>query len=180
MSTALSSAAELTLQVVTFLQSEHAATRYPTIWTFVPTRQRWPGGPGLSTREAAEYLDGLPKPILVGALNHPGLLALWTPDALESTEREYVSRLVANQVAGFAEMLPQLDATLPDIVVFENQGTMTRVSTSTFSEWLTNFGLTWGWRLGLPTDGTHRARLLVLHGSGKWSPGDSCPRPESA
>ena len=170
-------AAHLTLQVVSFLQSEQEVPRSPIGWTFVPTRVPWPGGSGYSSSEAAKYLEALPKPVLVGALNHPGLLAVWTAAALDPTEREYVSRLVANQVTGFSEILSQLDPLTPDIVLFEGWGTLTRVSVATCRQWLADYGLTWGWRLGAPTDGTHRARLFVLKGSANWSPGDSCAGP---
>ena len=166
--------ARLTLQVAAFLQSEPEAPRSASRWAFAPSPRPWPGGSGCTFAEAAEYLDSLAKPIIIGALNHPGLIAVWRTTALDPGEREYVDRLIANQLAGFTEMIAQLNPGGPDVILFEGWGAMTRVSVPMFQQWLREYGLTWGWRLGLPTDDTHRARLLVWQNAKRWSPGESC------
>jgi hypothetical protein len=172
----VSDAARLTLQVAAFLQSEPEAPRSASRWAFAPSPNPWPGGAGCTFAEAAAYLESLAKPIIVGALNHPGLIAVWRATALDTSEREYVDHLLANQLAGFTEMISHLNPGGADVILFEGWGALTRVSVTAFQQWLREYGLTWGWRLGPPSDGTHRARLLVWQGAKRWSPGESSSR----
>jgi hypothetical protein len=140
---------------------------------FFPPHLPWPGGPGCTFAEAAAYLDQIPKPVVVGALNHPGCIAVWRPPSLDPAEREYLDRLITNQRTGFTEILPQVRAGHPDVILFEGWGARTLVSVADVRQWLSDYGLTWGWRLARPTDLTHCARLLVWQSGMRWSPGDS-------
>jgi hypothetical protein len=173
MTTLLSDAATLTLQIAAFLQSEAVASRSAARWTFIPSPRPWPGGEGFTFADAVEYLNSLEKPVVIGALNHPGTIAVWKPSALEAAERQYVEQLIRNQVAGVSEVLPHVIEGTSEIVLFEGWGARTLVAVPVMGRWLAEYGLTWGWRLGKPTDSTHCARLLVWHTGSRWSPGEA-------
>lgn len=169
-------AAELTLQIASFLQTESDAPRSPARWVFVP-------GPGPRARtfaEAAACLAAIDKPVVVGALNQPGCVALWQAAALDETERQHVEHTLANQQEGLSEVLPQFGAGEADIVVFEGWGVKVDVPVSALRVWVGEYALTWGWRLGRPTDDTHCARLIVFHSGRRWSPGGIRPAPGAA
>jgi hypothetical protein len=168
-----SDAATLTLQIAAFLQSEPVAPRSAARWMFVPSARPWPGGGGFTFAEAAAYLNDLDKPVIIGALNHPGAIAVWRPSVLNPAERQYVELLIRNQVTGFSEVLPQVSEGTSEMILFEGWGAKTLLAAPRFRRWLEEYGLTWGWRLGKPTDNTHCARLLVWHTGLRWSPGEA-------
>ena len=110
---------------------------------------------------------------MIGALSHPGSVALWRPSAIDAGERPHIEHGLANQVAGLHEALSHFQVDSGGIVRFEGWGTQVDVPVPVLRQWLGEYAVTWGWRIGAPTDTTHQARLLVLHGSGRWSPGGS-------
>jgi hypothetical protein len=169
-------AAELTLQIAAFLQTDPDAPRSAARWAFVPG----PGRGADTFAEAAARLAALDKPVVVGALDQPGYLALWAPAALAAAERQHVEHTVRNQQAFLAAKLAHLNVGEDDRVVFEGWGSRVEAPAREVRRWLGEYALTWGWTLDPPTDGTHRARLLVLRGGRHWSPGATCARPGSA
>ena len=166
----MSTAAELTLQITCFLQSDEAAPRSPREWVLIPGHGR--GTDGFAG--AAARLAALPKPVVVGALDHPGYVAVWRPDAFDDAERRHVAHTLANQQAGFAATLEKLGAGDDAVVVFEGWGTRVALPAIEVHRWLGEYALTWGWTLGPPTDASHGARLLVVRRDGRMSPGHVC------
>ncbi len=75
-------AAVLTLQVAAFLQTEADAPRCAARWALIPG----PGHGRDTFAEAAARLAAAEKPVVVGALNQPGYVALWSIAALDETE----------------------------------------------------------------------------------------------
>ena len=118
MTAPLSDAATLTLQIAAFLQSEPGSPRSAARWAFVPPPVPSIGWKGYTFSEAADYLNAIEKPIMVGALNHPGCLAIWRPAALNQAERAYVERLLRNQLDGLSEVLAQINTGGAQDVVF--------------------------------------------------------------
>ena len=93
--------AELTLQIVWRAQT-HArpdGARSPESWLF------WPRGERVDWEGARAMLGALPKPLLVAPLLEPGMLGLWTADALDEPCRQVVARGIANQVQYYADKL---------------------------------------------------------------------------
>lgn len=170
-------AAEPTLQIVAFLQSDPTAPQSIERWHFVPAARPWPGGPEFTTAEAATYLAAIDKPIIIGALDHPGQVAVWRLTSLDPADLEYLKRLLNNQLGALADSLTQIGADDDGIVLFEGLGSQTRVPVPVLREWLGDYGLTWGWRLGAATDDTHGLRMFIRQGPGWWSPGDNCRPP---
>jgi hypothetical protein len=72
-------------------------------WLLVPG---YGGGPGTFAQTAAR-LAALAKPVVVGALNQPGYVAVWRPGAFDSYERERVERTLRNQQAWLDAMLAE-------------------------------------------------------------------------
>lgn len=145
----------------------------------MPPLTRWPGGPGFTFAEAVAHLDALPKPVFVGALNHLGVVAVWPKSGLTLAESDYLNRLVVNQVAALEEMLPELDGPGATTILFDSGVDKVTVSRDDFKVWLGDYGLTWGWRLGIATDAEHRAQLFVLKDGRQWSPGETCRPPDA-
>ena len=161
-------AAVLTLQIASFLQSDAEVPRSPCRWGLVPGFGR-----GEATfAEAAAHLAQLEKPIVVGALDHPGFVALWRLSALNEAERRHVEHTVRNQQAALAQSTRRLGTEDTDLVLFEGWGSRTTIAVRELRRWLSEYALTWGWRIGAATDDTHCARLLVLQHGRRWSPGD--------
>jgi hypothetical protein len=129
---------------------------------------------GYTFGEAVDYLNSIEKPIIVGALNHPGCLAIWRPAVLDHNERAYVERVLRNQLDGLSEMLAQINLGGEQNVVFEGWGSRLSLTLAEFQRWLGEYAVTWGWRLARPTDNTHCARLLVYQSGIRWSPGETC------
>jgi hypothetical protein len=168
--------AELTLQIACFLQSEPEAPCSAARWALVPG----PGRGEATFAEAAARLAGLEKPLVVGALDHPGYVAVWRASALDDGERRHVVHTLANQQAALTSMLGQLGLDDAALVRFEGWGTQVDVSASGLRRWLADYALTWGWAVGAPTDESHQARLRVLKGDRRWSPGGVCRLPGAA
>jgi hypothetical protein len=169
-----SDAATLTLQVAAFLQSEPSSPRSAVRWAFVPPPVPSISWGGYTFGEAVDYLNSIAKPIIVGALNHPGAVAVWQPAALGQVERTFAERLLRNQLDGLSEMLSQINNGGEQTILFEGWGSHIGLPVPEFRRWLGEYGLTWGWRLSRPTDDSHCARLLVYQSGLRWSPGDSC------
>jgi hypothetical protein len=165
--------AELTLQIACFLQSDGEVPTSPREWFLVPGHGGRPG----TFAAAAARLAALPKPVVVGALDQPGYVAVWRPDALEAGEQGYVEHTLRNQQAWLTRMLEHLGCGEGARIVFEGWGARVEVPTSEVHRWLGEYALTWGWTLGPPTDASHQARLLVLQGGRRWSPGGGCALP---
>ena len=165
----MNSATDLALQIACFLQADDATPSSPREWTLISAHGR-----GLeSYAGVAARLDALAKPVVLGALDQPGYLAVWRLNAFDEAERQHVEHVLRNQQAGFAEQLARLGGGDDDSVVFEGWGARVELPAADVSRWLGEYALTWGWRLGPPTDGSHVARFLVLKGGRRWSPGDT-------
>lgn len=163
-------AAALTLQIACFLQASEEAPRSPRHWALIP-------GPGRGVdtfASAAARLAALEKPVVVGALDEPGYVAVWRPDALDFAERGHIEHTLRNQQAGLAAMLAHLGAGDDAVVLFEGWGARVALPAAEVRRWLGEYALTWGWTIGPPTDASHAARLLVLKGGRRWSPGHAC------
>jgi hypothetical protein len=170
-------AAELTLQIASFLQSEPDTPASAARWAFVPG----PGRGADTFGAAVARLAALEKPLVVGVLNHPGYLAVWRPSALGEGERRHIEQKLCNQQRALAAALAQLGLSSGAAVVrFEGWGIDVDVPLPAFRRWLGEYALTWGWRIGAPTDESHQARLLVLQSGRRWSPGSVCQRPGAA
>ena len=131
-------AAALTLQVVAFLQTEPDAPRCATRWAFIP-------GPGRGTdtfAEAAARLAAVEKPLVVGALNQPGYVALWRVSALPEPERRHVEHTLRNQLAGAAAQLTHLRCGDPSIVRFKGWGSQMDVPVSILRQWSGEYAMT--------------------------------------
>jgi hypothetical protein len=166
-------AAALTLHVAAFLQTEADAPRSAARWALVPG----PGRGADTFAGAAARLAALPKPLVVGALNQPGYVAVWPAAALAEPERLHVEHTLQNQLAGAADSLARLGCGDAALVRFEGWGAAADVPASVLRQWLGEYALTWGWRLGPATGPDHGARLLVFHSGRRWSPGDVALRP---
>src|SRR5688500_11150345 len=111
-------AAQLTLQIICFLQSDREAPCSAVRWSFVP----WGGG--LKTfGEAAARLASVEKPVVIGALSYPGSVALWRPSAIDAGEQPHIEHELANQVVGLDEALSHFQVDSAGIVRFEGWGT---------------------------------------------------------
>jgi hypothetical protein len=154
-------AAALTLQIAAFLQTTPEAPHSAARWAFVPG----PGRGADTFAEAVARLAALEKPVVVGALNQPGYVALWRAATCEEGERRHVEHTLANQQAGLAQALAHHGADDAAVVRFEGWGAQVDVPVPELRRWLAEYALTWGWTLAAPTDDTHQARLLVLHGT---------------
>ncbi|MDF1503637.1 hypothetical protein [Roseisolibacter sp. H3M3-2] len=166
----MSSAAALTLQIACFLQTDDAAPASPREWVLVPGI----GGGVLTFDGAAARLDALEKPVVVGALDHPGYLAVWRPGAVDDAERRHVAHTLRNQQAALDAWRAPLGVGDDAAVLFEGCGARVALPAAEVRRWLGEYALTWGWTLGPPTDASHGARLLVLKHGRRWSPGAAC------
>jgi hypothetical protein len=164
--------AELTLQIVCFLQSEPDAPASPARWALVPGA----GGGADTFAEAAARLAALDKPVVVGALNFPGFVAVWRTTALEASERAHVQHTLRNQLRALEAKVAPFGLGDEDLVLFEGWGVRVSVPLHVVRRWLGEYALTWGWSVRPPTDPSHAARLLVLHADRRWSPGFVCTR----
>ena len=159
--------AELALQIVCFLQTESGVPCSATQWAFVP-------GPGRGRdtfADAVTRLAEIEKPVVIGALVHPGYVAVWRRSAIDPKDWPHIEHTLANQLAGLEEIASQLQLGEEDIVRFEGWGTHVDVSLRILRHWLGEYALTWGWTIGGPTDGSHQARLFAMKRFGEWSPG---------
>lgn len=163
-------AAELTLQIACFLQASDDAPSSPRHWALIPG----PGRGADTFAEAARRLSALPKPLVVGALDHPGYVAVWRPDALDAAERAHVAHMLRNQQASLAAKLAHRDAGDDAVILFEGWGSRVELTVAEVRRWLGAYALTWGWTIGPPTDASHAARLFVLQGGRRKSPGYTC------
>ena len=161
-------AAELTLQIACFLQASDEAPSSPREWLLIPG-PRVDGFAGTTARLAA-----LTKPVVVGALDHPGYVAVWRADGLDDAERGQVAHTLRNQQANLAHGLARLNAGDDALVVFEGWGTRVEVTVAELRRWMGEYALTWGWTIGAPTDASHAARLFVTKGGHTLSPGRTC------
>lgn len=167
-------AAELALQIITYLQGDSSGSRPIDHWHFVPSARPWPGGPPFTTAEATAHLAAMDKPMIIGALNEPGMIAVWRPGHFEPADREYVERLLHNQCDALADGATAIGAGDSDIVLFEGASSGSRVTVAELRTMLGQYGWTWGWRLGQPSDDSHSFRLLVRRRENQWSPGEEC------
>ena len=117
------------------------------------------------------------KPIIVGALNHPGYVAVWFAKDFDDRQRRHVDNTLQNQQRVFAEKLEKAGCDDTSIVLFEGWEKKTFLPAAIIRHWLAEYALTWGWRMGPATDDSHHLRLLVLKDGRNWSPGTICPTP---
>jgi hypothetical protein len=168
-------AAELTLQIARFLQTRAEAPRAPLEWGFVPGPERYSYG------QAREALTNAEKPIVLGVLHHPGYLARWRAQTLDVGERRKVAHALANQQAYLEEKLTGRGLTDESVITFEAWGDRLDLPLSELRRWMREYLVICGWTIGESSDATHAVRLLVLHGTGGWSPGAGAgcrlPRP---
>ncbi|MDP1858692.1 MAG: hypothetical protein Q8K82_08475 [Gemmatimonadaceae bacterium] len=167
-------AAELTLQIASFLQTEPEAPRSPARWAFVPG----PGQGRYTFAEAAVCLAAIDKPVVIGVLNQPGYLALWRAVGLEAAELRTVEQTLANQLAFLSAKLAHFGAGEEDLVEFEGWGAKVQLPASELRRWLGEYAVTWMWTVGAPTDDTHGARLLVKQSDRRWSRGHMSHSPD--
>ena len=159
--------AVLTLQIVSFLQTDAERPCSAARWAFVP-------GPGSSRdtfAEAVARLAAVEKPVVIGALTHPGYVALWRRSAIEASEWPHIEHTLANQTAILEDLIPQLHLGEDSLVRFEGWGTHIDVSLRVLRRWLGEYALTWGWTMGVATNASHQARLFAMRRFGEWSPG---------
>ncbi|HEU6451995.1 MAG TPA: hypothetical protein VFT57_11280 [Gemmatimonadaceae bacterium] len=131
-------AAVLTLQVAAYLQTEADAPRSAARWALIP-------GPGRGRDtfgEAAARLAAAEKPLVIGALNQPGFVALWPIAALGDTERQHAEHTLRNQRAAADARLKQLGCNDAALVRFEGWGACVDVSVSVLRQWLGEYALT--------------------------------------
>ena len=159
--------ADLTLQIICFLQAEEEAPCNASRWIFVPR----PGRGELSYVEAAERLATMDKPVVIGALTHPGMIAVWAPSAIDDIERPHITHTLANQVGGLEDFVVDHKLSDSSLVRFENIGRSVDIPVVELRRWLGEYALAWGWSLGPPTDASHQGRLFVMRRLVLWSPG---------
>ena len=164
-------AAELTLQIVCYLQGQPDSPRSPREWVLIPGYGRGPA----PFPEAIKRLGKLEKPLLIGALSQPGYVAVWLSHQLDSDQLRHVDHTLRNQQNYLASKLRQLECENASRVLFEGWGSSTFMSATALNQWLGEYALTWGWTIGPPSDDTHQARLIVVKDGRRWSPGgDVC------
>lgn len=90
----MDTAADLTLQIVCYLQAGLDAPSSATQWALVP-------GPGRTSdtyADVAARLASIEKPIIVGALIHPGMIGVWRCSAMDASEWPRIRAALANQL----------------------------------------------------------------------------------
>jgi hypothetical protein len=165
--------AALALQIICFLQTDAEHPCSAVQWAFVP-------GPGRGRDtfpDAVARLAVIEKPVVIGALAHPGYVALWRRSAIDAAEWPHIEHTLANQAAILEDLVPQLHIDEVGLVRFEGWGTHIDVPLGELRRWFGEYALTWGWTMGPPTDDSHQARLFAMRRFRDWSPGgDFGPR----
>src|SRR5436190_10481873 len=153
--------AELTLQIVRRAQSyaRPDVPLAPDSWLL------WPGGERLDWVSARARLGALAKPLLVAPLLEPGMLGLWTIDALDEARKQVVGHGVATQVRYYAEKLAALGVEHGPIR-FKSGTSEYSMSREEFLHWATEYAINVGISLEVAADALG-ARVRILPSRGR-------------
>jgi hypothetical protein len=152
--------AELTLQIVRRAQSyaRPDVPQAPDSWLL------WPGGERLDWISARARLGALAKPLLVAPLLEPGMLGLWTIDALDEAHKQVVGHGVANQVQYYVNKLAALGVEHGPIR-FESGAGEYAMSREGFLHWATEYAINVGISLeAAAAAGGARVRIFPSRG----------------
>jgi hypothetical protein len=160
--------AELTLQVLRFVQQPLENPSFPRRWTLIPEGQR------LGWVAAREWLASQPKPIMVAALAEPGLIGTWSATGVPDKGAENTAQSFASQQQWLEGAVAKYGWTDSDRVLFETVGDSLELSLTDLRRWLREYAFFAPWTVGEGPDRERPARLLVRRPDGSWSPGMTC------
>lgn len=160
--------AELTLQVIRFVQQPRDQPSSPREWVFVPEGRRagWP--------MARTLLAGARKPLMVAPLSEPGMIGSWGIHALKDDDLARAEHGLANQQQWLIEAATHFGWTPTDRILFETEADQVELSVAELERWLKEYALPVGWKVGEGPDKDRPGRLLIRRASGDWSPGMVC------
>ena len=166
--------AELALHIARFVQMPVGSADWPDHWVFVLRGGR------RSRAEAIDLLAQCPKPLLVAPLVEPGMLALWTTDALAGDERRRIEHEFANQVEAVASRVSDLGLSEASRILCETAAGRADLTVADFRTCFRDFAVIAGWSLIKGPDDAYPGRLVIRKSAEHWSPGGPSRHPGSA
>ena len=157
--------AELTLQLLRFVQMPAGPPASPTGWTLAPDCVTIPW---LAVRE---LLSSVPKPVIVAPLSEPGMFGMWDVAVLRGDTRARIEHQIANQLLFARERLPLTAGRDDALVLFESEADKLRLPYSDLMKWLREYVLVVGWTVQENANTGEAARLLARRPDTCWSPG---------
>lgn len=160
--------AELTLQVIRFVQEPRDPPSSPREWVFFPEGRRasWP--------VARTLLADARKPLMVAPLAEPGMIGSWGIHALKDDHLARAEHGLANQQQWLIEHAAHFGWTPTDIILFETEADHLELPMAELERWLKEYALPVGWTVGEGPDKARPGRLLIRRSHGDWSPGLVC------
>lgn len=157
--------AELTLQIIRFVQQPRNPPSSPREWVFFPEGRRvaWP--------LARTLLADAPKPLMVAPLAEPGMIGSWRIRALTGDHLAKAEHGLANQQQWLSEHATRFSWARTDLVLFETEADQLELSVAELERWLKEYALPVGWTVGEGPDKDRPGRLLIRRSRGDWSPG---------
>ena len=128
--------------------------------------------------DLVHHLNGLPKPVIVGALAQKGLIATWWPAAFDSRATTVWEHTLANQQRAVASGLADRRLSDDDLILLKTTVETLRFPAAALRRWADLYGVHIGWTLiDNAGDLQAQARLHLIRGDGGQTPGHSCARP---
>jgi hypothetical protein len=145
--------AELTLRLIRTGQEALGPMTSRVGWTFYPELK------SASWAEARDILAAVPKPAIVAAIVEPGMLALWSMDALGERGRDALAYQIRNQCAYYDEKLTAVGVDATGEI--ETPDGDFRLSVAAFRQWAQDYCIA-GIGIGMePGPTPQTGRLLV-------------------
>lgn len=160
--------AELTLQVIRFVQAPIEAPHSPLEWVFVREGRR------AGWVEARQLLTEAPKPLIVAALSEPGMIGSWGMAALRDQHLARAEHGLRNQQQWLEEKAARFRWSETDVMLFETLADKLELPLSELRRWLKEYAIFAGWTVGAGPDPARPGRLLIRNPAGEWSPGMVC------
>jgi len=157
--------AELTLQVIRFVQQPIDAPCSPLEWVFIPEGRR------ASWADARRLLSEAPKPFIVAPISEPGMIGSWGVRALQGEHLARVEHNLRNQQRWLEEAVNHHHWAETDQVLFESPGDELELSLSDLRRWLVEYAVIAGWTISEGPDAARPGRLVIRKANGVWSPG---------
>jgi len=155
--------AELTLQIACRVHECGEPPRSFAFWSLLLDVRR------ATWAEARAVLAAAPKPVLVAPLLEPGGLAVWTLDDLHGTRRADFEHEMANQIAGFTEILKRCELGDDDRIRFEPAVPAFEMSVREFRQWTREYAMYLGISIA-KVPGARVGRLVVRPPGGNAPP----------
>lgn len=171
--TALDLCAELTLQVLRFVQQPADPPCSPLHWLFIPEGRR------TGWLEARQLLADAPKPLMVAALSEPGMIGSWGIRALRDHDLARAEHSLINQQQWLEEAATRYRWAAGDKILFETAADSLELPLDELRRWLREYAIFAGWTVGEGPDAARPGRLFIRKPNGGWSPGMIC-KPEPA